>query len=92
MMAPSGKFWMAMPSERASAPAAVICAVHALRDVVQRNGQHHHGGALQLAVGALSLLAVPVQVRDDMIQQQQKQDPHPETHHRREKRQLAEGF
>ena len=27
MMAPSGKFWMAMPSERASAPAAVICAV-----------------------------------------------------------------
>ena len=47
---------------------------------------------LQLAVGALSLLAVPVQVWDDMIQQQQKQDPHPETHHRREKRQLAKGF
>ena len=75
-----------MPSERASPHC------HALRDVVQRNGQHHHGGALQLAVGALSLLAVPVQVRDDMIQQQQKQDSHPETHHRREKRQLAEGF
>ena len=33
-----------------------------------------HGGALQLAVGALSLLAVPVQVWDDMIQQQQKQE------------------
>ena len=59
---------------------------------MQGDGQHHHGGALQLAVGALSLLAVPVQVWDDMIQQQQKQDPHPETHHRREKRQLAEGF
>ena len=26
MIAPSGKFWMAMPSESASAPAAVICA------------------------------------------------------------------
>ena len=26
IMAPSGKFWMAMPRERASAPAAVICA------------------------------------------------------------------
>ena len=27
MMAPSGKFWMAMPSDKASAPAAVIWAL-----------------------------------------------------------------
>ena len=27
MIAPSGKFWIAMPSESASAPAAVICAL-----------------------------------------------------------------
>ena len=29
MMAPSGKFWMAMPRDRASALAAVICALPA---------------------------------------------------------------
>ena len=27
MIAPSGKFWMAMPSESASAPADVICVL-----------------------------------------------------------------
>ena len=33
MMAPSGKFWMAMPRDRASALAAVICALPARKQV-----------------------------------------------------------
>ena len=63
---------------------------HTLRDVVQRHRQNHHGGALELAFGAFGLQAVLVQMGDEMIQQQQKQDPQPETHRRREKRQPAQ--
>ena len=64
-MAPSGKFWMAMPRESASAPAAVVWAGagqvagvddadgHAFRDVVECDGQEQHGGALQAGVSGL---------------------------------------
>ena len=62
MMAPSGKFWMAMPRDRGPALAAVICALpakagihhtdcHALRDIVQGHRQYHHRSAAQSAFG-----------------------------------------
>ena len=60
---------------------------HTLRDVVQRHRQNHHGGALELAFWPFGLQTVLVQMRDEMVQQQQKQDAQPETHRRREKRQ-----
>ena len=63
---------------------------HTLRDVVQRHRQNHHGGALELAFWPFSLQTVLVQMRDEMVQQQQKQDAQPETHRRREKCQPAQ--
>ena len=57
---------------------------------MQRYRQNHHGGALELAFGSFGLQTVLVQMGDEMIQQQQKQDPQPETHRRREKRQPAQ--
>ena len=98
MMAPSGKFWMAMPRDRASALAAVICALparkpayitpicHALRDVVQGHCQHHHRSAAQPAFWPLSLLTADMQVGYQMIQSKQKQHAEPKSGKRREKR------
>lgn len=63
---------------------------HTLWDVVQRYRQNHHGGALELAFGSFGLQAVLVQMRDEMVQQQQKQDAKPEARCRREKRQPAQ--
>ena len=63
---------------------------HTLRDVVQRYRQNHHGGALELAFWPFGLQAVLVQMRDEMVQQQQKQNAQPETHRRREKCQPAQ--
>ena len=63
---------------------------HTLRDVVQRYRQNHHGGALELAFWPFGLQTVLVQMWDEMVQQQQKQDTQPETHRRREKRQPAQ--
>ena len=46
---------------------------HAFRNVVQRDGEHHHGCACQLALRAFGLAAVLMQMRNDMVEQQQKQ-------------------
>ena len=61
---------------------------HALRDVVQRHGQHHHRRALQAALRPFGLGAVRVQVRDDVIQCEQKQDAEPEAQKGGEEREL----
>ena len=45
---------------------------HALRDIVEGDGQHHHGGPLQLAFGPLHLTAFGVEVGDDVVQGQQE--------------------
>jgi len=57
---------------------------------VQRYRQNHHGGALELAFWPFGLQTVLVQMGDEMVQQQQKQDTQPETHRRREKCQFAQ--
>ena len=49
--------------------------MHALGDVVQCDGQHHHRRALELALRPLDLPALGVQVRDDVVEQQQKRMP-----------------
>ena len=82
-MAPSGKFWMAMPSESASAPAAEIWAV-------QRHGEDHHGRPLQLRARALGLTGVAVQVGDDAVEQQQEGHADPEADGGGQERKTAE--
>ena len=77
-----------MPRDRASALAAVICALPArkpatshrlpcLRDVVQGHCQHHHRSAAQPAFWPLSLLTADMQVGNQMIQGKQKQHAEP---------------
>ncbi len=64
---------------------------HPLGDVVQGDGQHHHGGALEPAGRALGLAAVLVDVWDRMVQQQQKQHADPKADKRRKKGPMAHG-
>ena len=45
---------------------------HAFGDVVQRDGQHHHGAAAQFGGKALGVFAADVQVRHQTVQQHQK--------------------
>ena len=65
---------------------------HALRDVVQRHCQNHHSGALELAFWPFGLQTILVQMRNKMIQQQQKQDAQPEAHRCREKTPACPGL
>ena len=74
-MAPSGKFWTAMPMDRASA----------LRDIVEGDGQHQHGGPFQPHIGPFRPAAALVQMGDHPVQRQQEQDPQPEPGHSRGK-------
>ena len=45
---------------------------HALRQVVQRDGQHQHGRAGKRAFQPLRLIAAGMQVREQTVQRQQK--------------------
>lgn len=58
------------------APGQVACVHdadgHAFRDVVEGDGQQEHGGALQMGFRAFCLLAVSVEMGDDVIQQEQE--------------------
>ena len=84
---------MAMPSDSASALAAVICEPparearvhhahrHSLRNVVQRHRQHHHGRAPQLAFRPLRLVAPHMKVGNQTIQHEQKQHADPKADH-----------
>ena len=58
---------------------------HPLWDVVEGDGQHHHGGALQPGAGSLCLLAPLVEVGDQVIQTQQEEDTGPEADDRWQK-------
>ena len=62
---------------------------HALGDVVQCDGQHHHRRALELALRRLDLPALGVQVRDDVVEQQQKENADPKAEKRRQKREFS---
>ena len=63
---------------------------HALRNVVQRDGQHHHGRAGKPAFGAFGLFAADVQVGDQMVERKQEQHAEPEARKRREERELSQ--
>ena len=56
---------------------------------MQRDGQHHHGRAGELTFWALGLLASDMQVRDQMVKRQQKQNAEPEAEKRRNERELS---
>ena len=58
---------------------------------MKRDGKDHHGGACQMAFRPLGLVDAPVQMRDDVIEQQQKQDACPEAEESREKGELSHG-
>ena len=51
---------------------------HALRDVVQRHREHELEVLRERALRALGLLAVQVEVRDDVVEQQQEERARPE--------------
>ena len=55
---------------------------------MQCDGQHHHGRALELALRPLDLPALGVQVRDDVVEQQQKENTDPKAEKRRQKREF----
>ena len=57
---------------------------HPLRDIVQGDRQHQHGRAPQPGAGSLRLPAPPVEVRDQVIQPQQKEDAAPKADDRRQ--------
>ena len=59
---------------------------HAFGDVVQGNGEYHERSALEVGVGALSLILVGVQVGDKLVQSQQKQGAEPYSHKGGQKR------
>ena len=52
---------------------------HAFRDVVECDGQQQHGRALQMDFWPFRLFAVSMEMRDDVIQQKQKQYSAPES-------------
>ena len=54
---------------------------HAFRNVVQRYGKHHHRSALQLAFRSLGGITAEMKVRDDVIEQQKKENSDPEADH-----------
>ena len=76
---------MAMPRARASESRQHDAHRHALGDIVERHGQHHHRRAGKPAPRALGLAGISVQMRDDMIQQEQEADPQPKSRRRRRK-------
>lgn len=51
---------------------------HPLRDVMQRNSQHHHDGTAQIALRAFRLFTSHMEVRDQVVKYQQKQYTAPE--------------
>ena len=86
MTAPSGKFWMAMPGVPGHPARQHHAYRHPLRDVVEGDGQHQHGGPPQAGAGPLRLIAALMQVGDRPVQRQQEQDAHPKASDRREER------
>ena len=89
---------MAMPSDRASAPAAVICALPERYPAYTTPTAMPSGMlcsvtastiiVVQAALRPFGLGAVRVQVRDDVIQREQKQDAEPEAQKGGEEREL----
>ena len=93
-MAPSRKFWMAMPMGEGPGEGDLAVSgehagehhahCHPLGDVVEGDRQHQHGQPLEAAVGALRLLAAQVQVGDQLVHQQQKGHAQQKAHRRRQ--------
>ena len=91
---------MAMPRDRTSALAAVICVFparkpaytnadcHSLRNVMQGHRQHHHGGAPELAFRTLGLFTSHMKMGNQTVKQEQKQHAAPKADKGGEKGQL----
>ena len=98
MIAPSGKFWMAIPAERAIAPAAVRPLLpartpriyhayrHSLRNIMERHRQNEHRRLLEMAPRPFHRFRIHVQMRNNVIQKQKKRHTHTETDHRGKER------
>ena len=66
---------------------------HALGDVVERDGKRHHDGLREMARGALGLVAairLVMEMRDDVVEEQQKQRANPKADNRRHECEVAE--
>ena len=64
---------------------------HPLRDVVQRHRKDQHGRTRKGARGTLRLVREGMQMGNQMIERQKKQDPEPKAHGRRQKGEIAIG-